>query len=794
MKIFGLELGKKDAGQGILVRTVKPSTKPISKIPPVAIASISYAQQFSRGRGTFIAPEYDLSEIGKIEDTDGFVRQAFKKKEGLMFKEAIGVKGKNKDTVRYYTTRMSQIARASRIPTNELLKRIARSLIRTSNAYLIKVRDPKASGGKVRQTLTGKDIDPVAAYFPAAPETMRVDLDYTTGKVRGWRQLMPDGLYKDFKPEEVIHFVIDRREGFFFGIPLLVPVIDDIRALRQIEENIELLLYQHLFPLLHYKVGTETAPAGYTEDGSREIDLVREEISMMPSEGAIVTPERHEITMIGAEGRAIRAEAYLIHFKKRVFAGLGVSQIDMGDGDSTNRATANTLSRALVDRVKGIQADLECQWDQEVISELLLESTFGDDVLEEDNMVHLQFSEVDIDTKVQTEKHAIELFKANGLTYPEFREELRREPIPLPEDGEDQDITKYPEWHMTYWKLFDEPTQLIRAVDEPYSANAQAAAAARSSGITNKSLETAQQTKEKQAQSEAETKMQIEVKKAQITARNRPKDHYLGNSFAGLEQDLVSRLTKSLQTRNNLDRDYLLSLGKLWASEETNKLISFSMREFLRGFNDVTSGRSSEANSVIGLVRSEMYTRYNSFLNRLVEQTVDIALKRIDQKLGEINPSEMQSSILEQVHVSFDANRFRTDFIWDMELKKANNYGKLQGIKFIKGYGIRLEAHPNSCDRCKAVDGHVIKAYTANLDEVPPIHPNSRMLIKVLQVGPGYSQTRDKIKQKDTLDGTEIECPKCGGIAVYDKEDNVYTCEDCGYQFNTPDDPDGNIT
>jgi len=478
MKLFGIEISRRKKQQvaeeprhlydEIKIQQVNISSKPISHIPLVPPSTMTFAMTRGLGRTHFLPPEYDLNEIGKLEDCESFVRQAFQKKLGLMFKEGVGYTGADKQTLQYIKVRMAQMSRASGIPTIELLKRLAHSLIRTSNAYLVKVRNEKASGGRVRRDINKKrSLKPVAAYFPAAPETMSVRLN-ESGQIVEWKHELPDGSYKVFPPQDVIHFVLDRREGFLFGVPSIIPVIDDIRALRQIEENIEMLLYQHLFPLFQYKVGTETRPAGFTEDGTKETDAVRDELRSMPLEGGIVTPERHEIKAVGSEGRAIRAEGYLEHFKKRVIAGLGISTVDLGDGATTNRATATSMSRALIDSIKGTQDTFEAQWDQEVISELLLESTFGDDVLEEIHMVHLNFAEIDIANRMDIEKHLIELFEANGITYDEFRSALHYEPIPIPMTGEEQDPQKYPEWHNTYWKLFGEPLNLIRAVDEPY--------------------------------------------------------------------------------------------------------------------------------------------------------------------------------------------------------------------------------------------------------------------------------------------------------------------------------------
>jgi len=95
--------------------------------------------------------EYDLSEIGRIEDTESMVRQSFGKKLALMFKEGFTFIGKNPKTVKYIKTRFAQIARATQLPTLEMMRLIGSSLIRKSNAFLIKVRDEDASSGKIRK-------------------------------------------------------------------------------------------------------------------------------------------------------------------------------------------------------------------------------------------------------------------------------------------------------------------------------------------------------------------------------------------------------------------------------------------------------------------------------------------------------------------------------------------------------------------------------------------------------------------------------------------------------------------
>jgi hypothetical protein len=757
MKLFGIPLWpSRSTVDRITIRSIRPSGTAISKIPKLPVKILSYAMEEVQGRGHFLEAEYDLAEVGRIEDTDSFVRQSFKKKEGLMFKEGFSFRSPDKNTVQYIKRRMAQIEAATDITTLDLMKRVARSLIRTSNAFLVKSRIAKASGGKIRTDPNGKELEPVAGYWPAAPETMRPNIDPKTGKILAWRQLMPGGMYKDFALDDVIHFHIDRKEGFVFGTPTLVPVKDDIRALRQIEENIEMLLYQHLFPLFHYQVGTETAPAGYNEEGQKEIDAVEQQIRLMPSEGAIITPERHKIEAVGAQGRALHAEGYLTHFKKRVFAGLGVSQVDMGDGDTTNRATAQTLSRALIDTVKDIQDSLEAQFDHYVVKELLLESTFGEDVLEDDMMVHLVFHEIDIQNKMEQEKHLSELFEANGITLDEFRVGINREPIPIPDDPEDQDMSKYREWRLTHWKLFEEPRSMIVAGDESYSAFLQGLSQAPSSAITTQALKTQAQAKAQEekraAEEDRQTKVAITRAKPRATSKQ---DNFLASDFKTLEADTESRILQSIAQRGVLDHDYVSSLARVWAGYTADKLHAVVMQSLITGFNDQTAGKAAEAELLINTGRNETRARVEHYMHKLVENTVSLLFRRVDEKVGGVKLSEATSDVIRELRVAFDATRYRTAFIWDVETRKAYNYGRVLGMRHLGIAGFSYSAaSATSCDRCKALDGQLMIAAAASMEDVPPLHAYSRMTLEIV---PAIQDTAQE-SQEDLEDGSLESC------------------------------------
>jgi len=698
---------------------IKPVStgKPVSKIPLIGPRVLSYAQSYAGGRANFIPPEYDLTEIGMIEDVDGYVTQAFKKKIGLMFKEGLSYHGPNAKTVQYVKTRIAQIEQASAIPHVQLLKRIARSLIRTSNAFIVKVRKTEASGGKVR--LDGKrEIKPVAGYFPAAPETMFVDLNADTGVVMKWKQELPDGRFRLFNPEDVIHFTTNRREGFIFGTPTITPVIDDIRALRQLEENIEMLLYQHLFPLYQYKVGTEKKPAGLDEDGEKEVDIVRDQIRLMPFEGGIVTSERHEIKAVGAEGRAIRAEGYLDHFRKRVIAGLGISQIDLGDGDTTNRATANTLSRALIDTVKDIQDELEAQWNHLVVCELLLESTFGDDVLNEENLVHLEFREIDIVNKMDLEKHNTELFEANGIDYDEYRNRLGLEPMEIPDDPQDQ---KYPSWMRTRWKLFGEPEALINAVDEPYTVAAKQAAENRSLGTTGQQVEKSKSELEEKMKKEAAAKPTPAPK----AVKKKASDGFLKKQWGDFESDTLGRIQSAARRRRQIDYDYLVSQGFSWATLVGNNMKPRIHAAVSRGFNDGSGGLFHLSASKIRTTNATLDARLDRRLEKLVRQTIGLLQRRIDAVGSDVTLTNMEALYLQQAMTAFDSTRYRTDFIQDVEVRRAYNFGRVLGGAS-QNKVMRVIPDAGACERCLSSSARIGEAEHISLTDTPPFHPGCK--------------------------------------------------------------------
>jgi len=811
LKIFGVEIFKrgrflvKDAVPD--VKAPVPQTKKPALMRLVKDPVMRYRTTRSVGRGAFNPAEYDLAEIGRIEDTDSYVRQAFDKKVALMFKEGWDLTGKNLKTIRYTRTRFAQIARASGIPTRALFRSIGSSLIRKSNAFIVKVRNIDASGGEVRRE-PGKatSVKPVAGYFPVPAETMYYQLNGS--RITKWRQKMPNGEYKDYMPRDVIHIYYDRKDGFVFGTPTIVPVIDDIRALRKIEENIEMLVYQHLFPLFQYKVGTDERPAGVTEDGQLEVDIVRREIQFMPSEGGIVTPERHEIKVIGAEGRAIRAEGYLEHFKKRVLSGLSVSTVDMGEGHTANRATADNMSRNLIDAVKDFQQVLETFINEYFINELLLESTFGSDVLDEENLCYMKFKEIDVDAQIKKENHYADLFDKDVIDHDEARRGTGREPLEIPTrdeiESEEDTAIKYPQWHRMRWKLFKEPELLIQSLDEPWSAAARATAKNSLTELSQKDIEEVGKEKNKQ-----EIELEKERSKAKVavakqkpsggkptntgTRPSRPKkvqNGYLNQAYLRLTQDVVSRVSEE----QKLDHDWAAQIIRAELDTTIQRLIAEQVMSFRSGYA-AQSTISPTFASQVTTARGMFSDRANRYVTRLANHVVSSLKRKVNNNIEPADITKTTRAVLE----SF---AYRTDFIEDVEIRKAYNLGAAWGLRNQEIDQIYSVARKGACAVCKSHHAQPIELEYVGMDDVPPYHAScscaltqhkemTQLRDATVQDAEGSLPPPKGVKMSEEpadkpLPGTNgiVKCPKCGKTAIKKKDTpDVYNCRACKTSF-----------
>jgi hypothetical protein len=228
--------------------------------------------------------------------------------------------------------------------------------------------------------------------------------------------------------DRVIHLFFDRKPGRAFGTPFLSNSLDDIVALRQMEEDIQNLVHRELFPLYKYIIGTADQPAD-----PEEIDKAAAEIENLRAEGGLILPYRHDVDVIGSAQEALDASAYIEHFKERVAIGLGVAPHHLGmTMNGGNRSMSERLDTALYDRIKQFQKQFAEMIRLHIFNELLFEGGFDPikNPLETDisDRCYFKFNEIDVDTQVKKETHIIQKYVNSVITLTEARTELGIDP------------------------------------------------------------------------------------------------------------------------------------------------------------------------------------------------------------------------------------------------------------------------------------------------------------------------------------------------------------------------------
>ena len=471
----------------------------------------------------FEEPDFDMEDIENAYNTDSYVRQGVDKYVDQIFKEGYSFYGKDVNTVEYLKLRLEYIAEATGIPTNQFLMDIAEDLVKYGNCMIVKSRSNDVNvlpQGVNVQGLGGKD--PVVGYFCANPSTMTVMRD-EHGVITKWKQETDAG-EQEFNPEDVIHFYYKRPKGNAYGTSFLVPVLDDIRALRQAEENVLKMMYRNIYPFHHVKVGTEDQPG--TE---KEVDKIIEEINNMDVEGGIVTTERVTITPIASD-KVIDAEPYLRYMEDRVFSGMGIPAIMWGRGDTANRSTGDNMTSEMADRIRAITKIIEMFFNSFIVKELLMEGGY-DPVLNPDQVAELKFHDNDVDFKIKKEVHAIYKYEHNAITEDEMRELLGMDPIA------DTDREKL------FVELITRETLKLQAELNTESSSSDSSTGSKETNNKEKNSG-GQKSKKSSSSGKDEYNAIIGLVKDSVNKMNDEMDKYVINCYTNKQQILQSNVEK----------------------------------------------------------------------------------------------------------------------------------------------------------------------------------------------------------------------------------------------------------
>lgn len=670
------------------------------------IKKIGQAVKTGSGGSGFEDSPVDLEEIQRAYHTDSYIRRAVDKYAGLMLKNGWDFNGKNEAAVEYVWLRLKLMAEGTGKPMDQLFSELAFDYVLFGNAYLVKSRDKKsqAASGVNAVGYTGKQ--PVAGYFILPPQTMRVNRD-DLGNVVGYEQDVGGGSALSFQPSEVVHLTYRKPTGRAYGVPMIFNALDDVQILRQIEENVARLIYRNLFPLYMYKVGL---PEPGFEATDEEIEELRDEIREMPMDGALVVPERHNISAVGAEGNALDASPYLSYYRQRVFTGLNVSETVMGLGGTANRSTSDNQAADLFDGVKEFQRLFMEQIQHFVINEILFEGGF-DPTLNVDDEVNFFFHEIELDAKIKKENHVIQMFTQNAITHEEMRQLMGFEPVS------------------------DEARLMFNMISAASEEATEATEAANASG-DNKDKPENQAGKQN---SPGKAKAAVEDVIPSFNEKVEEKVLTEQNLMVTLNSELPidSYVTSMNKFWANLTEDIVSMMNANKSFEEIRGFSVEILRQSLRGQNrqyihtammtGIHKGNEQlEAPGSYSLSTSFAVEQVSKNGERYVDRLVDDLLFLLERAYANEDLSERAAKSIG----ALNSNKYRLKFIAKSELYRAYNYGIAVAGKQAGLEQAQMIPH-EGCEECLSKSGVVVLSDVDLLEAIPPHHANCECVVQL---------------------------------------------------------------
>ena len=375
-----------------------------------------------------------FEDISRAYSVDSYIRQGVDKYVELSTKHGWYLDSETPNPVNYILSRFSLMGPMTDTPFPVLVDNLVLDFIKYGNAFWIKKRQKPPEGISILPDVgAGGNKLPVLAYFRADPRQMSPVWSKDGRQILGW-ELTPAGSPNTtfYKRSDIIHFPYNVQAGQIWGTPHLLPVLEDIREYRRCEEYVIKLLYKHLNPLMHHEIPDLTAGLGTGR--SADLDLAQFSHQVIAPDGMIVTPPGHKISMIGAESRALRGEGYMKLLRERLYAGLGVNQIVMGEGENTTVGSADAMTATMHNKAKFFQRQLAAMLTEFVLYELLVEGGF--DPINPKTTVKWTWNEMETEALIARENHATQLYTNNGITESEFRRFLGKKPMT---DKEHQD-------------------------------------------------------------------------------------------------------------------------------------------------------------------------------------------------------------------------------------------------------------------------------------------------------------------------------------------------------------------
>ena len=637
----------------------------------------------------FQDPEYDLVQIKNACAVDSYIAVAVQKYSQLIFKAGYSIVSDNDAAAEYIRQRFRLMSFTTGTNMDVLLQGISEDLVRYSNAFLIKSRvDTAQMGGIQAQGIW--DTKPVGGYFRVDPTTIKIKRD-KNGTIKNYQQSVGNN-EKSFKSTDVIHFYIDKDGNAAFGQPRISAALEDIKMLRKIEGAALTQTYRYANPITHVSVGIENLPEGWATE--QEITDTRKELEKLNNDGTIVTNERTHIQSIGADGEALDITKYMSYFENRVFTALNCSASMMGRGGA--KQDANSMEEQEHDTVKFFQRQIATFIEDQMFTEMLLEGGYNP-VYNEQDIVRFKFEEINLETRIKKETHALNMFQGNLIPFEEARIKI----------GKDSDTV---DENRLYMNMIVTPHDL--AVAGAKAANSATDAGTQSQRTTSSTVQPSNQ--------HGTTSMKVK--------ENSNQDIDITESSNNQFLDIVENNTEKnvADYRKNFEAVYVkwkTARNDIVDNAEVPSLIlpvarDGIIREFKsRAATEIGRGMARALREIPNPNRENRSLR--TVPTRLIDDQIDKIVthvfKDVHKKLKDIGNSGTKT----ERRAAFDVTEYRLRFLSEHIIPKAYWYGYIKTCQQLKIPEVFVQFKQSSD---KEDHEAVIKTNHFSLSDIPAFH------------------------------------------------------------------------
>ncbi|OGM08203.1 hypothetical protein A2Z67_06325 [Candidatus Woesebacteria bacterium RBG_13_36_22] len=333
-----------------VISTLSNLLKPIKDIRNTGKAIVGGTIYQFRLMGSLIsaqAPKYDFRKIRQIYRRFGFIRQALAVYKHRATSELPDIVCDNIRARNILMDRLHEMHIFDELPN------MFQDLTSFGNVFYEIVYDEEEIDTNVKRSIDFRagefdvdipqnlDVKNIARRLKRVVGVKRLEPDYMRivsdkyGRILYYVNVRDSSNYVILEPWRIIHVKLDALPGDVFGIGLIEGAIDDIAALRMVED-LQLQLIKHdIYPFRMF-----ACP-------SNEVILeVEAKLAEQERFGDLVVPSDVKMSQSTVGNASQDLRALMKHYQENIFMDVGVPMGMLIEGSKTNKATATVQSDA----------------------------------------------------------------------------------------------------------------------------------------------------------------------------------------------------------------------------------------------------------------------------------------------------------------------------------------------------------------------------------------------------------------------------------------------------------------